>query len=152
MVYLMFRNRTHQVVKVMGHDVKQFKSLEGFLESGPQFVLQSYIVLRGDKQGIEDFHSVDASENSRKQIFQHLQPYIRISSINCLIFLQNASPFFALRSCCRSYHWQKLDLTSTYPIQTRSENRPSSEKTCRGSGSRRCRFTLFALSSGKFCM
>ena len=46
----------------MGHDVKQFKSLEGFLESGPQFVLQSYIILRGDKQGLEDFHSVDASE------------------------------------------------------------------------------------------
>ena len=56
----MFRSRTHEVVKIMGHDVKQFKSLEGFLESGPQFVLQSYIILRGDKKGIEDFHSVDA--------------------------------------------------------------------------------------------
>ena len=46
----------------MGHDVKQFKSLEGFLESGPQFVLQSYIILRGDKKGFEDFQSVDASK------------------------------------------------------------------------------------------
>lgn len=62
MVYLMFQRRSHQVVKVMGHDVKQFKSLEGFLESGPQFVLQSYIILRGDKKGIDDFHSIDASK------------------------------------------------------------------------------------------
>ena len=63
-VYLMFRSRSHEVVKIMGHDVKQFKSLEGFLESGPQFVLQSYIILRGDKKGIEDFHSVDARKIS----------------------------------------------------------------------------------------
>ena len=49
MVYLMCRSKSHQVVKVMGHDVKQFKSLEGYLESGPQFVLQSYILLRGMK-------------------------------------------------------------------------------------------------------
>ncbi len=60
MVYLMLQRRSHEVVKVMGHDVKQFKSLEGFLESGPQFVLQSYIILRGDKKGIDDFDSVDA--------------------------------------------------------------------------------------------
>ena len=63
MVYLMCQRRSHQVVKIMGHDVKQFKSLEGFLESGPQFVLQSYIILRGDKKGIEDFDSVDASKD-----------------------------------------------------------------------------------------
>ena len=62
MVYLMCRSKSHQVVKVMGHDVKQFKSLEGFLESGPQFVLQSYIILRGDKKGFEDFQSVDAGK------------------------------------------------------------------------------------------
>ena len=30
----------------MVFDIKQFKSLEGFLESGPQFVLQAYILLR----------------------------------------------------------------------------------------------------------
>jgi len=60
MVYLMCQRKSHQVVKVMGSDVKQFKSLEGFLESGPQFVLQSYIILRGDKKGFEDFESVDA--------------------------------------------------------------------------------------------
>ena len=62
MVYLMCQRKSHQVVKVMGHDVKQFKSLEGFLESGPQFVLQSYIILRGDKKGFEDFESVDAGK------------------------------------------------------------------------------------------
>ena len=31
--------------RAMVFDVKQFKSLEGFLESGPQFVLQLYILL-----------------------------------------------------------------------------------------------------------
>ena len=31
-------------------------------ESGPQFVLQSYIILRGDKKGFEDFESVDAGK------------------------------------------------------------------------------------------
>ena len=60
MVYLLIHHRNHEVVRVMGQDVKQFKSLEGFLESGPQFVLQSYIILLGHKKGFEDFHSVDA--------------------------------------------------------------------------------------------
>ena len=61
MLYLMIINRSHEVIKIMGHDVKQFKSLEGFLESGPQFILQSYILLRGEKQGYEDLTSVEAS-------------------------------------------------------------------------------------------
>jgi len=41
----------------MGHDLKQFKSMEGFLESGPQFTLQTYILLIGqrkDKYGLGD--------------------------------------------------------------------------------------------------
>ena len=66
----MFRKQSHEVVKIMGHDVKQFKSLEGFLESGPQFVLQAYIILRGDRQGIKDFHNVEASK-----LFRHQMPY-----------------------------------------------------------------------------
>ena len=53
MLYLMIINRSHEVIKIMGHDVKQFKSLEGFLESGPQFILQSYILLRGEKHCFE---------------------------------------------------------------------------------------------------
>ena len=47
MVYMIIHSGSHEVVKIMGHDVKQFKSLEGFLESGPQFVLQAYIILLG---------------------------------------------------------------------------------------------------------
>ncbi|XP_023327152.1 uncharacterized protein LOC111700468 isoform X3 [Eurytemora carolleeae] len=35
----------------MGHDLKQFKSLEGFLESGPSFCLQTYILMVGHKKG-----------------------------------------------------------------------------------------------------
>jgi len=52
MLYLIITKRSRQIVTVMGHDVKQFKALEGFLESGPQFVLQSYILLNGG--GSED--------------------------------------------------------------------------------------------------
>ncbi|TRY70957.1 hypothetical protein TCAL_05281 [Tigriopus californicus] len=44
MVYLMIIRRSREIFKIMGHDVKQFKSLEGFLESGPQFVLQIRIL------------------------------------------------------------------------------------------------------------
>lgn len=66
MLYLMIINRSHEVIKIMGHDVKQFKSLEGFLESGPQFILQSYILLRGEKLGYEDLTSVEASKSVAK--------------------------------------------------------------------------------------
>ena len=46
MVYLMIVQRSRNAERVMVFDIKQFKSLEGFLESGPQFVLQAYILLR----------------------------------------------------------------------------------------------------------
>ena len=59
---MIIHSGSHEVVKIMGHDVKQFKSLEGFLESGPQFVLQAYIILSGHKEGIEDFDRVQASK------------------------------------------------------------------------------------------
>ena len=62
MVYMIIHSGSHEVVKIMGHDVKQFKSLEGFLESGPQFVLQAYIILLGQKKGIDDFTRVEASK------------------------------------------------------------------------------------------
>ena len=62
MLYLMIVRRSREIVRIMGHDVKQFKSLEGFLESGPQFVLQSYILLRGEKDGLEDFETAEASK------------------------------------------------------------------------------------------
>lgn len=65
MLYLIIRNRSREIVRIMGHDVKQFKSLEGFLESGPQFVLQSYILLRGEKQGYEDLESAEISKDFR---------------------------------------------------------------------------------------
>lgn len=54
MVFLIIVQKSRAVVSVMGHDVKQFKSLEGFLESGPQFVLQSYILLRGEDVDVDD--------------------------------------------------------------------------------------------------
>ena len=53
MVYLMIVQKNRSAVRVMGFDIKQFKSLEGFLESGPQFVLQSYILLRNEKPGTD---------------------------------------------------------------------------------------------------
>jgi len=45
MVYLMIVQKSRAPERAMVFDVKQFKSLEGFLESGPQFVLQLYILL-----------------------------------------------------------------------------------------------------------
>ena len=55
--------------RAMVFDVKQFKSLEGFLESGPQFVLQLYILLhRPLEEGKElrnDSHKQNLSLNDR---------------------------------------------------------------------------------------
>ena len=45
MVYLMIVQRSRAPERAMVFDVKQLKSLEGFLESGPQFVLQLYVIL-----------------------------------------------------------------------------------------------------------
>ena len=50
LVILLIKRRDREPLKFMGHDLKQFKSLEGFLESGPQFALQSYILLIGQKK------------------------------------------------------------------------------------------------------
>ena len=56
MVYLMIVQRSRNAERVMVFDVKQFKSLEGFLESGPQFVLQAYILLRNPlEEGMAHF-------------------------------------------------------------------------------------------------
>ena len=41
----MIVQRSRAPERAMVFDVKQFKSLEGFLESGPQFVLQLYVLL-----------------------------------------------------------------------------------------------------------
>ena len=60
MVFHMIIRKDRTPVKIMKHDVRQFKSLEGYLESGPQFVLQSYILLRGIKNN---------DEGLRKDIF-----------------------------------------------------------------------------------
>ena len=57
----MIVQRSRNPERAMVFDVKQFKSLEGFLESGPQFVLQSYILLRNQKQGLD---LTDAEEGS----------------------------------------------------------------------------------------
>ena len=62
MVFLIIVQKSRAVVSVMGHDVKQFKSLEGFLESGPQFVLQSYILLRGEDVDVDDITEGEQSE------------------------------------------------------------------------------------------
>ncbi len=62
MVYLIIINRSREIVSIMGHDVKQFKSLEGFLEAGPQFVLQTYILLSTSKESDEQGDTSEASE------------------------------------------------------------------------------------------
>ncbi len=67
MVYLMIINRSREIVSIMGHDVKQFKSLEGFLEAGPQFVLQTYILLSSDPEDEDRGEQSEASKNEVKQ-------------------------------------------------------------------------------------
>ena len=56
MVYLMIVQRSRAPERAMVFDVKQFKSLEGFLESGPQFVLQLYVLLHQElEEGMKSF-------------------------------------------------------------------------------------------------
>ena len=66
----MIVQRSRAAERLMVFDVKQFKSLEGFLESGPQFVLQSYILLRNDK------YNIDLNEDEQEgkfNIYDHLK-------------------------------------------------------------------------------
>ena len=70
MVYLMIVQRSRNAERVMVFDVKQFKSLEGFLESGPQFVLQAYILLRNPlEEGMFNFYTTSDITRVRKRIF-----------------------------------------------------------------------------------
>ena len=83
LVILLIRRRDREPLKFMGHDLKQFKSLEGnyrdynhfsainhyltgFLESGPQFVLQSYILMIGQKRNTNiDFNDIKKEDATR---------------------------------------------------------------------------------------
>jgi hypothetical protein len=69
LVALLVRRRDHEPLKFMGHDLKQFKSLEGFLESGPQFALQSYILMIGQKKDTNiDFSNITEDDAERLAI------------------------------------------------------------------------------------
>ena len=88
LVILLIRRRDREPLKFMGHDLKQFKSLEGFcivivndikilyisvyagfLESGPQFALQSYILLIGQKKDENiDFNNITEDDAERLAI------------------------------------------------------------------------------------
>jgi len=66
LVALLIKRRDHEPLKFMGHDLKQFKSMEGFLESGPQFALQTYILLIGQKKDTNiDFNKIDYDDVER---------------------------------------------------------------------------------------
>merc|ERR1719270_210725 len=69
LIILLIRRRDRVPLKFMGHDLKQFKSLEGFLESGPQFALQSYILLIGQKKDTNiDFNDITENDAERLAI------------------------------------------------------------------------------------
>ena len=79
MVYLMIVQRSRNAERVMVFDVKQFKSLEGFLESGPQFVLQAYILLRNPlEEGMIDFYTPSDITRVRKKMFRLIYLVISI--------------------------------------------------------------------------
>ena len=66
----MIVQRSRNAERVMVFDVKQFKSLEGFLESGPQFVLQAYILLRNPlEEGMFNFYTTSDITRVRKRPF-----------------------------------------------------------------------------------
>jgi len=66
LVGLLIRRRDHVARKFMGHDLKQFKSMEGFLESGPSFCLQTYILMIGHKKGTNiDWDNIDHDDVER---------------------------------------------------------------------------------------
>jgi len=66
LVGLLIRRRDHAPLKFMGHDLKQFKSMEGFLESGPQFTLQTYILMIGQKKDSNiDFDNINSDDAQR---------------------------------------------------------------------------------------
>ena len=67
LVILLIKRRDREPLKFMGHDLKQFKSLEGFLESGPQFALQSYILLIGQKKD-DNINWDDISEDDAERL------------------------------------------------------------------------------------
>ena len=67
----MIVQRSRNAERVMVFDVKQFKSLEGFLESGPQFVLQAYILLRNPlEEGMFNFYTTSDTTRVRKRMFR----------------------------------------------------------------------------------
>ena len=103
LVALLVRRRDHEPLKFMGHDLKQFKSLEGkgmfvkkisyailgFLESGPQFALQSYILMIGQKKDTNiDFNNIteDDAGNAVKNLNN--------MNINLFYFRASCNPLF----------------------------------------------------------
>jgi len=95
MVVLLVRRRDHEPLKFMGHDLKQFKSLEGFLESGPQFALQSYILLIGQKKDTNiDFTNITDEDAERLAIlcFSTLSSFFSLAKTAVSVNIPDPDP------------------------------------------------------------
>jgi len=95
LVALLVRRRDHEPLKFMGHDLKQFKSLEGFLESGPQFCLQSYILLIGQKKDTNiDFNNITEDDAERLAIlcFSILVSFISLTKTAVNVNIPDPDP------------------------------------------------------------
>jgi len=95
LVALLVRRRDHEPLKFMGHDLKQFKSLEGFLESGPQFALQSYILLIGQKKDTNiDFNNITEDDAERLAIlcFSILVSFISLTKTAVNVNIPDPDP------------------------------------------------------------
>jgi len=102
LVALLVRRRDHEPLKFMGHDLKQFKSLEGFLESGPQFALQSYILLIGQKKDTNiDFNNITEDDAERLAIlcFSILVSFISLTKTAVNVNIPDPDP----RQFCNEY-------------------------------------------------
>ncbi len=151
MLYLMIVNRSREIVSIMGHDVKQFKSLEGFLESAPQFVLQTYILMTEGYKEEDKGEEYAASTKNSIVLCVHCtcvtSSTARIDQLNfcsnIALALQNASSLCPCPFCSRFSHWPRLATTSMCPIQTTAESLRSTQKMRASSSSRLCFFTLW---------
>ena len=113
LVGLLIRRRDNQPLKFMGHDLKQFKSMEGFLESGPQFTLQAYILLTGQRKDTNiDFKDITEDDAERLAIlsFSTLMSYLSLVKTAYAVSFTNhllSVPHNKFSGQCTGPWWQK---------------------------------------------
>ena len=98
--------------------------LTGFLESGPQFVLQSYILMIGQKRNTNiDFNDIKKEDATRLGTRLDVMMFT-LSNINI-----NFQPYWASLSWSPSSAWSRRPSKSMFLILMRGEKTNSTRKT-----------------------